>query len=70
MNRSNRCDLDPTRLAVWWSTKYVRDRLFRSVALILPSKQCLKMSAYAAQVLVDAKLIDMKELDEHRTSTD
>ncbi|KAH7911918.1 glycosyltransferase family 1 protein [Hygrophoropsis aurantiaca] len=45
-----RCDLDPRRLAVWWSTKY-----------------CLKLSAFAAQVLVDARCFDMKELDLHRS---
>ncbi|KAJ7700822.1 glycosyltransferase family 1 protein [Mycena rosella] len=45
-----RCDLDPSRLAVWWSTEY-----------------CLKLSALAAQVLVDAKLLEMSSLDQHRT---
>ncbi|KAJ6606176.1 UDP-Glycosyltransferase/glycogen phosphorylase [Mycena vulgaris] len=45
-----RCDLDPSRLAIWWSTEY-----------------CLKLSAFAAQVLVDAKLLDMSSLDQHRT---
>ncbi|KAJ7118977.1 glycosyltransferase family 1 protein [Mycena epipterygia] len=45
-----RCDLDPSRLAVWWSTEY-----------------CLKLSAFAAQVLMDAKLLDISSLDPHRT---
>ncbi|KAJ7765789.1 glycosyltransferase family 1 protein, partial [Mycena metata] len=45
-----RCDLDPSRLAVWWSTEY-----------------CLKLSGFAAQVLVDAKLLEMSKLDPHRT---
>ena len=41
-----------------------------SLSCYLTLEQCLKMSAYAAQILVDAKLIDMKDLDEHRRSTD
>ncbi|KAF8191604.1 glycosyltransferase family 1 protein [Mycena galopus ATCC 62051] len=45
-----RCDLDPSKLAVWWSTEY-----------------CLKLSGFAAQVLVDAKLLDFSTLDPHRT---
>ncbi|KAJ6546815.1 glycosyltransferase family 1 protein [Mycena capillaripes] len=45
-----RCDLDPSRLAVWWSTEY-----------------CLKLSGFAAQVLVDAKLLNISSLDPHRT---
>ena len=65
-----RCDLDPTRLAVWWCTKYVSDLLFLSVGLTSPPEQCLKMSGYAAQVLVDAKLIYMSDLTEHRMYTD
>ncbi|KAF4614700.1 hypothetical protein D9613_003312 [Agrocybe pediades] len=44
-----RCDLDPTRLAVWWSTE-----------------QCLKLSAFAAQTLADAKLISLRNLILHR----
>ncbi|KAJ7778801.1 UDP-Glycosyltransferase/glycogen phosphorylase [Mycena maculata] len=45
-----RCDVDPSRLAVWWSTEY-----------------CLKLSAFAAQVLIDAKLLEVASLDLHRT---
>ncbi|KAJ7932676.1 glycosyltransferase family 1 protein [Mycena leptocephala] len=45
-----RCDLDPSRLAVWWSTEY-----------------CLKLSGFAAQVLMDAKLLDISSLDPHRS---
>ncbi|KAJ7221581.1 glycosyltransferase family 1 protein [Mycena pura] len=45
-----RCDVDPSRLAIWWSTEY-----------------CLKLSAFAVQVLVDAKLLDMSSLDLHRS---
>ncbi|EPQ50594.1 UDP-Glycosyltransferase/glycogen phosphorylase [Gloeophyllum trabeum ATCC 11539] len=44
-----RCDLVPSELAVWWSTKY-----------------CLRLSALAAQVLVDAKLLSYDKLDTHR----
>nr|GAT54436.1 glycosyltransferase family 1 protein [Mycena chlorophos] len=44
-----RCDVDPTRLAVWWSTEY-----------------CLKLSGFSAQVLVDAKLLKLDDLDLHR----
>ena len=70
MTQCVRCDLDPTRLAVWWSTKYVSDPLFQFVVFTLPPEQYLKMSAYAAQILADARLVDMKDLDEHRRSTD
>ncbi|KAF8061758.1 UDP-Glycosyltransferase/glycogen phosphorylase [Lyophyllum atratum] len=45
-----RCDLDPSRLAVWWSTEHY-----------------LKLSAFAAQALADAKQLDMDSLDTHRT---
>ncbi|KAJ7272823.1 UDP-Glycosyltransferase/glycogen phosphorylase [Mycena rebaudengoi] len=45
-----RCDLDPSRLAVWWSTEF-----------------CLKFSGFAAQVLFEAKLLDLASLDPHRT---
>ncbi|TDL28120.1 glycosyltransferase family 1 protein [Rickenella mellea] len=44
-----RCDLDPSRVAVWWSTKH-----------------CLKLSAFAAQTLADARIINLKDLDLHR----
>ncbi|KAK7035899.1 sterol 3-beta-glucosyltransferase UGT80A2 [Favolaschia claudopus] len=44
-----RCDLDPSRLAAWWSTEY-----------------CLKLSGFAAQVLIDAKILDLPSLDLHR----
>jgi hypothetical protein len=29
--------------------------------------QCIKLSAFAAQTLVEAKQLDMKKLDPHRT---
>ncbi|KAF8894838.1 glycosyltransferase family 1 protein [Infundibulicybe gibba] len=45
-----RCDLDPSRLAVWWSTEY-----------------CMKLSGFAAQVLADARQLDLDSLDPHRT---
>jgi len=45
-----RCELDPFRLAVWWSTRH-----------------CLKLSAFAAQTLANAGLIDVTELELHRT---
>lgn len=45
-----RCDLDPQRVAVWWSTDL-----------------CLKISAFAAQVLVDARKLDLGTLDVHRS---
>lgn len=67
--KNMRCDLDPTRVAVWWSTQYVRRSIiadFRHADLILYT-QCLKLSAYAAQVLSDAKQLDIKELEEHST---
>ncbi|KAK0458622.1 UDP-Glycosyltransferase/glycogen phosphorylase [Desarmillaria tabescens] len=48
--KNMRCDLDPSRLAVWWSTKY-----------------CLKLSAFAAQVLVETRELDMGSLDAHRS---
>ncbi|KAJ3506956.1 hypothetical protein NLJ89_g6575 [Agrocybe chaxingu] len=44
-----RCDLDPSRLAVWWSTEH-----------------CLKLSAFAAQALSDAKMLDLRSLTLHR----
>ncbi|VDB99463.1 unnamed protein product [Peniophora sp. CBMAI 1063] len=44
-----RCDLDPGRVAVWWSTKH-----------------CLKMSAFAAQALIDSKELRPEDLDLHR----
>ncbi|KAL0569753.1 hypothetical protein V5O48_012214 [Marasmius crinis-equi] len=47
--KNMRCDLDPSRLAVWWSTVY-----------------CLKLSGFAAQVLTDARKLDMATLDLHR----
>ncbi|PBK62939.1 glycosyltransferase family 1 protein [Armillaria solidipes] len=48
--KNMRCDLDPSRIAVWWSTKH-----------------CLKLSACAAQVLIDARELDMGSLDTHRS---
>ncbi|KAK0185951.1 glycosyltransferase family 1 protein [Armillaria mellea] len=48
--KNMRCDLDPSRIAVWWSTKH-----------------CLKLSAFAARVLVDAQDLDIGKLDLHRS---
>ncbi|KDR81957.1 hypothetical protein GALMADRAFT_207321 [Galerina marginata CBS 339.88] len=45
-----RCDLDPSRVAVWWS-----------------KEQCLKLSAFAAQTLADAKLLSLRNLILHRS---
>ena len=45
-----RCDLDPTRVAVWWSPEHL-----------------LKLSAFAAKILSDAKLLSMDKLNVHRT---
>ncbi|KAJ3889776.1 glycosyltransferase family 1 protein [Lentinula edodes] len=47
--KNMRCDLDPSKVAVWWSTEH-----------------CLKFSAFAAQTLMNAKLLDLKGLDLHR----
>ncbi|KAE9401511.1 glycosyltransferase family 1 protein [Gymnopus androsaceus JB14] len=44
-----RCDVDPGRIAVWWSTEH-----------------CLKLSAFAAQNLINAKLLRLESLDLHR----
>ncbi|KAJ3716120.1 glycosyltransferase family 1 protein [Lentinula raphanica] len=48
--KNMRCDFDPSRIAVWWSTEH-----------------CLRFSAFAAQTLIDAKLLDQKSLDLHRS---
>lgn len=45
-----RCDLDPSRVAVWWSYEH-----------------CMKLSAFAAQVLVDAKELEVGSLELHRS---
>lgn len=45
-----RCDVDPRRLAEWWSPEYR-----------------LRLSGFVATTLVNAKLIDMKSLQQHRT---
>jgi len=45
-----RCDVDPSRAAVWWSTEH-----------------CLKLSAFAAQILAIAGLISIDDLDLHRS---
>ncbi|KAG9102858.1 hypothetical protein FRC06_000972 [Ceratobasidium sp. 370] len=45
-----RCDVDPSRLAEWWSPEH-----------------CLRFSGFVAATLIDAKLIDMKRLQPHRT---
>ncbi|KAF8596221.1 glycosyltransferase family 1 protein [Ceratobasidium sp. AG-I] len=44
-----RCDLDPKRIAVWYSPKYK-----------------LRLSALAAQILIEAGEIDIKQLTLHR----
>ncbi|KAF8589708.1 glycosyltransferase family 1 protein [Ramaria rubella] len=48
-----RCDLDTSRIAVWFSVTL-----------------CLKLSAFAAQTLINAKLIDLNSLEPHRNYTD
>ncbi|KAK0210173.1 UDP-Glycosyltransferase/glycogen phosphorylase [Desarmillaria ectypa] len=48
--KNMRCDMDPSRVAVWWSTKH-----------------CLKLSAFAANVLVEARELDIGSLDIHRS---
>ncbi|KAG8726115.1 hypothetical protein FRC12_023691, partial [Ceratobasidium sp. 428] len=45
-----RCDVDPRRLAEWWSPEH-----------------CLRLSGFVAATLIDAKLLDMKKLQQHRT---
>ncbi|QRW00852.1 glycosyltransferase family 1 protein [Ceratobasidium sp. AG-Ba] len=45
-----RCDVDPRRLAEWWSPEY-----------------CLRLSGFVATTLINAKLIDMRNLQQHRT---
>ena len=45
----SRCDLDPSRVAVWWSQEYL-----------------LKLSAFAASVLSDAKVLSLDKLAAHR----
>lgn len=60
-----RCDLDPSRLAVWWSTQYAcisTSPCYSSDPLF----QCMKLSAFAAQTLADAKQLDFSTLDLHR----
>ncbi|THU98408.1 glycosyltransferase family 1 protein [Dendrothele bispora CBS 962.96] len=47
--KNMRCDLDPSRVAVWWSTDY-----------------CLKLSAFAAQTLIEARQLNQNSLDLHR----
>ncbi|KAJ4479995.1 glycosyltransferase family 1 protein [Lentinula aciculospora] len=47
--KNMRCDLDPSRVAVWWSTEH-----------------CLKFSAFAAQTLINAKLLELQSLNLHR----
>ncbi|KIO22728.1 glycosyltransferase family 1 protein [Tulasnella calospora MUT 4182] len=44
-----RCDLDPQRVAVWWSQEHY-----------------LRLSAFAAQILVDAKVMKYENLLPHR----
>lgn len=44
-----RCDLVPTRVAIWFSVEH-----------------CLKLSAFAAQVLVEAQILELGSLDLHR----
>ncbi|KIK62425.1 glycosyltransferase family 1 protein [Collybiopsis luxurians FD-317 M1] len=47
--KNMRCDLDPSRVAIWWSTEH-----------------CLKLSAFAAQTLINARLLELNSLDLHR----
>ncbi len=47
--RLPRCDLDPSRVAYWWSQKYA-----------------LRLSGFAAQTLVQYKLLKWKNLRLHR----
>lgn len=65
-----RCDLDQSRLAVWWSTEHVSTTMTSSSpgrvqAYFVPG-QCVKLSAFAAQALADARQLDLKSLDPHR----
>lgn len=63
-----RCDLDPSRVAVWWSDEQAS--ISPSMTNLLSSYpviyQCLKLSAFAAQTLADAKLISLQTLKLHR----
>lgn len=64
-----RCDLDPSKLAVWWSTEHVcASFLFPQWRVLFNFRltQCLKLSAFAAQTLADAKQLDLNHLDPHR----
>ncbi|CAE6434741.1 unnamed protein product [Rhizoctonia solani] len=45
-----RCDIDPHKLAEWWSPEYY-----------------LRLSGFAATTLIEAGLLDMKKLQQHRT---
>lgn len=50
LNRPNRCDLDPSRVAVWhWD------------------EQLLRLSAFAAQTLIDAGKLELSHLALHRS---
>ncbi|PPQ82369.1 hypothetical protein CVT25_008330 [Psilocybe cyanescens] len=64
-----RCDLDPSRVAVWWSDEQAS--ISPSMTNLLSSYpviyQCLKLSAFAAQTLADAKLISLQTLKLHRS---
>lgn len=44
--QSMKCDLDPTKIAVWWSPLH-----------------CIKLSAFAAQTLVNASLVDLDSFE-------
>ncbi|KAF8162758.1 glycosyltransferase family 1 protein [Crassisporium funariophilum] len=44
-----RCDLDPSRVAVWWSIEH-----------------CMKLSAFAVEVLAEARLVTFRSLALHR----
>ena len=60
-----RCDILPNELAVWWSSEYVSSRLLSS-DLFLIVLQCLKLSAVAAQVLDEERLLSIHKLEIHR----
>jgi hypothetical protein len=63
---STRCDLLPDEQAVWWSAEYVGTLFIVSGALLQCFLQCLKLSAVAAQVLDEEKLINIHTLEIHR----
>jgi sterol 3beta-glucosyltransferase len=62
---SARCDILPNELAVWWSSEYVSSCLLSS-DIFLIVLQCLKLSAVAAQVLNEERLLNIHKLEFHR----